>query len=238
MIGRLVAAIILAVVTLSPRLAAIDWPVVTYANALSNSSIASIAAPARATTTGNQILVGLIHQGTFSGCSDTATNTYTQVGSTTATDGGSNKLVLMKAYNITGNAANVVTCSFSANSAFTALSVLEATMSGTGDPQQDADNANGTGTAIATPSLTLTGNAVIFSVIVGNGSSIQPNNSFLFLSGVATTIEANTQYFRTGFKMASTSQAATATQTSGTWGIIAMAMTVPVSGSGQRSQVY
>lgn len=217
------------------------WPLLSRDVNLSIASISSLATAARSHTSGNFIVVTVLFQsGTVQDVTDTAGNTYTQVG-TEQTDGGSNKIRMYYAYNITGHASNVVTFTFSAGtSPFTIISVIEFDADGvTSDPLQNTAQDSGTGTAITSGSITVTGPAVIVGQAIGNSGSLKcSGDGTLHLPWFGT----NGEYLSTLVLFSESNVAATLTQnSSNTWGIIAAAFTAPLSASaagGETSHTF
>jgi hypothetical protein len=90
-------------------------------------SSTTIASAAKATTTGNLIVVpihGFTGGNTITGCVDTASNTYAQATGAYA-DGVNGLNDIWYAKNITGHAANVVTCTFANASLFRSIHQIE-----------------------------------------------------------------------------------------------------------------
>lgn len=90
-----------------------------------NGSSTTIAAPAAAHATGNLIVVGVRwfqNAGQTVSITDTAGNTYALI---SAVNRSNDELELYYAYNITGNAANIVTATFSAAATYRVILVLE-----------------------------------------------------------------------------------------------------------------
>lgn len=102
------------------------WGAITYVNsvgAFSLVSVGSLATVGTSHTTGNCLVVGVrINQSqSVSSVTDTAGNTYTQAA--TLLDGSGDRLAVWTATNITGNAANIVTATFSSSSTASWVSV-------------------------------------------------------------------------------------------------------------------
>src|SRR5580692_1006671 len=102
---------------------------ISFVNAAANfngSSAASIAAPATSLTAGNLIVVavrfGSTNIANVSGISDTAGNAYRFVVSTISNSAG---VGLWYSANVSGNASNVVTASFSPNLAATSIVTMQ-----------------------------------------------------------------------------------------------------------------
>ena len=98
------------------------------ANASNNTAAATtIASGALATTTGNAIFVAISaysSNGTVTGVADTAGNTYVRAGNEEGGD-ATHKASVWYALNITGNASNVVTATYTGSSAYRCIAVAQ-----------------------------------------------------------------------------------------------------------------
>lgn len=129
-------------------------------------------------TAGNLIVVTHRGSGTGTTPTDTAGNTYTRIGSTTL----NNNVKMWYAYNITGNANNVVSLSVN-NRDFGALDAVQYSgVKADGDPLETfvANNTNASSTATSNPFNTTSAVGVIVS-----GAS--PNTN-------STSVAAGTNY--------------------------------------------
>lgn len=100
---------------------------IAFVNATSGTNDAggtTLAATAASHTTGNVLVVGIVHTGAgaATGVTDTASNAYTDTGIHAVH--GSDRIDIWTAKNITGNAANVVTAAFP-SSTFRRVMVLQ-----------------------------------------------------------------------------------------------------------------
>ena len=217
----------------------IAWP---FKSRVAISNIAAVTSPAFPHTTGNQLVFGIVYQstGTVTSVTDTAGNTYTQCG-TQSTDGGSNKIQLWRAFNITGNAANVLTPHLGSGTfSFCGVMVIEMSMVGTSDPFQNTASASGNSTTPSSGSVTVSGDSALISIGVANGGSI--------LSGTGGSIQTNFfgrennpdngGFFVNTFELTSTSKAAAVKSATGTWGVLAGSFTIPTVGSGGASTAH
>ena len=152
---------------------------IAFVNAAANvtaGSASSIAAPATSLTTGNLIVVGVrlntltIIPGGNATLSDTAGNLYRYVASIPDSANGA-QLEAYYASNVTGNAANVVTASFTA-SAFTSIVTLQIAGLATGSPLDAfAFAQNTTGATITSGALTTTVAAEMLVMIAQQSST-------------------------------------------------------------------
>jgi len=107
------------------------WATIAYVNSSvfqgSGSAQTSLATAALNVTTGNLIVVtvSINSSGTVSSISDTAGNTYHQATGCYETYSSSNASDIWYAYNVTGNANNVVTVVVSANVNYNAVSQIQ-----------------------------------------------------------------------------------------------------------------
>lgn len=127
--------------------------------ARNDSGGTSLAAPSMATTTGRYLFVGVSHYYpgvNISGVSDTAGNTYTKAGSTQGGDSSHDQELWYTADPITGNAANVVTVTYSASAQYRVITVGEFSLSGS---TSVAYSSEATG-AITSSGTTHTSNSV------------------------------------------------------------------------------
>ena len=183
----------------------------------SAAAVASRATAAQAHTHGNLLVVLVSRQSTEDvTVTDTAGNTYTLAHEFTES-GNPNHLSIFYAYNIFGHAANVVTATLaSGTGAYFMLSVREFKGFGLVDPLIDFDNGDGNGTAVAAPSLSLSGQeAVIVAEIEADNQGITAGTGF------TSNVNSVTTHFADAFKVIEASEAATANCTSGDWRIIA-----------------
>ena len=215
----------------------VTWPFVTRVGSTTTPAGSTSAALTVPHTTGNQLVVGIVYQssGTVTSFTDTAGNTYTQCGSQ-ITDGGPNKVQMWRAWNITGNAANIVTAHLGSSTfGFVAIAVLELTMVGTSDPLQNTAGTNGSGTAASSGSVTVTGNAAIVGMAVMNTSGtfrgVSPTAAFPFstVNGASTS----GQFLGSTLQLTTASAAAQLAQTvAATWAILAVSVTIPGAAGG------
>lgn len=122
-----------------------------------NGSASSIASTAQSHTTGNLIVVGVRWLRSSSQDSntptDTAGNTYALI---SQVDRSSDRIEMWYAYNVTGNASNVVTVTFTAAATYRVIGVVE--FSGVltaSDPKDQAPTGGGAAaTSVSTGSFT------------------------------------------------------------------------------------
>lgn len=196
-----------------------------FVNRVSNesvSAVSNISAPAANHVAGN-LLVALVSQqnngaGVANTITDTAGNTWYQAGTTYASASLQNYLSIYYAYNITGNAANVVNAAFSPtpSGGYCEIKVLQFSGFGTSDPFGAQVAATGTSTTPTSPSVTTIGAS---SVIVG---WIEADYRFIAAgSGFTAGGASPSGYFFDEYKIVSASQTAAATCASGDWRITA-----------------
>ena len=202
------------------------WPFVSRVAANNNAST-----PARAHTAGNQLIFGVSYQGTptITGVTNTAGDTFTQIGSEVTN--GVNKVRLYYAYNITGHASDVCTINISAGSfTFVIVNVIELAMDGTADPLQGTNQASGTSTTISTGSITVTDPAAIIAMCETDGGDANGSNGHLAIPFNGSS----GQFFYSTLKFVTASEAAELAQASAAFAIIGASFTVPldIAGSG------
>lgn len=180
-----------------------------------NTQDVSVDAPAMATTSGNTLVVGVGYNknadiGTT--VTDTAGNVYVDAG--ILLSDGVHIQRLYYATNITGDAANVVHVVLGTACPFSVVGVME--FSGiASSPLIDKQTANATGTAMATPTLTLAGfpSAVIYAIGVASGG---------VTAGTGYSGPGFGSFFGHEYKIVTASEAAVMTNgTSSTWGMTA-----------------
>lgn len=147
-------------------------------------AVGSLATPAFVATAGNLIVVSIRHNtglGVTIAITDTAGNTYTQIKE--ANLGGVDRIRLYYAYNCLGNAANVVTCTFTGGTV-EFVSLLAAQYSGirsATDPLDASASGNGTGTTATSGSFTTTqANELCIASAswAATGSTFTPGDSY------------------------------------------------------------
>lgn len=154
-------------------------------------------------TTGNCIVAAVsVQSATAPTVTDTAGNTYTDVG-VLATQ-GTNRLRLFVAKNITGNASNVVTANISPAANGLYIAAYEFSGVDTTTPVADSNTATGTGPSVSSPSLSIgtASSAAVVGVASLNSSqtatgtngytAASPNNFWFDAYHVTTSSEALT----------------------------------------------
>lgn len=163
---------------------------ITIANNSFGGNIATsttVASSATATTAGNLICVGIrwgnATSQTVTGVADTAGNTYTAL--TAVVNGTSDAEQIWYAKNITANAANVVTATFSATSAANAIYIWEVSGLDKTSPlvAQPSGVGVGSGTSIATGTFT-TGNDNEITFAIGTAFAVGTTWTSVLNSGL------------------------------------------------------
>jgi len=189
-------------------------------------AVGSIATNAQAHVTGN-LLVALISRqsNTAITVTDTAGNTYQQLGSDYMEAGNTNRLAIWYAYDITGHASNVVTAALTSGTAgYFMISVREFSGFGSADPGGASAGADGNGTAPTTASLAVTGpEAVIVAIVEADLQSIVAGSGFTGddIDGIG--------FFLDEEKIVTAAEEADATCGSGDWRILGGVFNAPAS---------
>lgn len=193
-------------------------------NTVSASGVASASTAAASHTTGNLLVVFVSFQtiigATSVTLSDTAGNTYTAIGTLLAR--GTNRLQLWYCANCTGNASNIVTATAVGGSApELAVSVRQFSGAATSSVLEGSPpTATGSGTSISSGSVTVTASE---AVIVAGMEADAKN----FVAGTGYTLDtftgASGLFFADEYHIVTASEAATASCSSGAWGICAAA---------------
>lgn len=128
---------------------------------LTGSSFTTLATAAFVATAGNLIVIGLGQDTNTtrpSSITDTAGNTYTRVVGADATPGSLDLITLWYAFNITGNASNVVTAHWAGNHEYGSMNVMQFSGVLTTDPIDVGTSAIATSpaTSITSGSFTTT----------------------------------------------------------------------------------
>ena len=179
-------------------------------------------------TAGNLLLVAVRYEG--GGGSDTATvsftdtagNTYTQIGA--ATDSNGARAHLFKVEDCLGNASNVISGTISAARSFRRLSYAQYTGAATISENGTAITGNGSGTAIGPGSITLGGAGLLVCGISHfNNRSITVGSEFSALVAGGTTSSPNDFHaLQEGFPGSGGSKTIDATlSTSDSWAAVA-----------------
>lgn len=156
---------------------------------------------------------------------DTAGNTYHQAGS--AVTQGSHRLEIWYAYNITGNAANIVTAALTSGSAaYFLISVRQFSGFGTSDPFDNQNGSTGNSTSLSTGNITVAGaQDVIVAGMEADGQGIVGGTNYtldLFNGGIG-----DGRYFADEYHIVTAAESATATANSGAWGITGASFKAP-----------
>jgi hypothetical protein len=183
-------------------------------------STSPLAATAANHTTGNLLWVFVLTQNANAvTVSDTAGNTFTQIGVTITS--GINRLRQYYAKNITGHATNVVTATYAGATAYSVLGVRQFSGCDTSSPLNGSNTGTGaSGTAIATGTITIVGsNSVICAGIEADGQPITAGSGYAI-----TAITGGGGFTADEYKLVSASEAATATgNASNVWAIVGAA---------------
>lgn len=154
---------------------------IAYVNSATGSADASsstIATTAANHTTGNLLVAFVVWNhasNTLSSVSDTAGNTWTRITGTDALHGTADRCEMFYAKNITGNASNTVTATFSGGAAFRRIAVVQYSGVDTTAPLDQATKQTVTDTSITSPSFTTTSADEV--IIAGMGSDMGRNVS-------------------------------------------------------------
>jgi hypothetical protein len=171
---------------------------------------------------------------TISSVANTAGDTWTQAGSTLTTLDGS-KIDIYYAMNSIGNAADVVTWTYSGAVVYRAFSVLQFSGAATTSALITAPaGSTGTSTSAATSSLSISQNAVICAFGLFDAGAAVTVGSGYTGTNFAITGDAAT-YFFSEYKIVTTGQTATATGTSSNWAIQAAAFKEATAATTRRS---
>lgn len=192
-------------------------------NSVPATNTASESTAAASLTAGNLLVVCINYQtnapNSVSGITDTAGNTFTQRGSIQTQS--NNSLVIYSAENVAGHASNQVTVTFASENPFAAVAALQFSGAATSGATDGTAGASGSGTAISSGSVTVTAaEAVIVGMAEADGASHAAGGGGFTVTAFAGS---NGQYFGTGYKIVSASEAAAWSCGSGAWGIAAAA---------------
>lgn len=194
----------------------------------STASSTTLASPAISHTTGNLLIVMIETNGGMgvTNITDTASNTYTAVGS--EFNNGSNWYQIYYSENITGNASNVVTVTFSAARIYRAIVVYQVSGAATSSVLNTSKTASGTGTAIDSGTFALVASEEIVVMLLSFDATIATitGGTGFTLTNFAITGDAN-PYYADEYKIVTVDTAATATlSTSAGWAGIAASFKV------------
>jgi hypothetical protein len=166
---------------------------VNSTSGFSNGSATTIPATAANHTAGNLIVVHVCWSGTatLNSVADTASNAYTRVASSKGNNGTTDHVETFHAKNITGNASNVVTPTFSAASTFRRVIVHQYSGEDTTAPADVAGSGNVLAAAsITSSSFTTTVADEVISAAMsssGNDAGVAAGTSFtLRISALGT----------------------------------------------------
>lgn len=179
--------------------------------------------------TGGNILVAYM-SGQSSGVdgtiTDTAGNTWHETGAITAV-GGVNYMNIWYAYNVTGNASDVITFTWtSGTAAFAMLGVRQFSGYATSNPYNSRSTNSGSGTAMDSGTVTAGATTMIFT-----GAENDANATITGASGFTATNFCHA-YFADGYKITSGNTDATFTGTSNAWRMIGASFDLSSGGSG------
>jgi hypothetical protein len=146
----------------------------SHLDEVSGVAAGSASAPAINAVTGNFIVVGT-RGVNITGVADTAGNTYTKIAYYAGA--GSTNITFWYAYNITGNASNIVTATFASNTGYYNIAVAQYSGIRTAsDPLDVYDTAQATGTSVTSGAFTTT-NANDLIICYAANNSIAGTNS-------------------------------------------------------------
>ncbi len=191
-----------------------------------------ITCPAMSTTTGRTLVAFFRHDpnagAAITGVTDTAGNAYTKDAAASGTDLYSALMTAWYAYNITGNASNVITAAISGNVVYRTYDIHELNIASASNPHLDGDFATGNSTALATPSLSIgaAASATVVAFTCAPALGQMPGSGYTL-----TTFNLDfdsTQYFGSETKVITAGEAATATANTGQWAISAMTFGIVV----------
>lgn len=156
----------------------------------------TVASAAKSTTTGNLIAVFVCAQegagtNTITGVADTAGNTYTP-GTLYGSGGGGALAQWFYAHNITGNASNVVTATFSGNNRYKHIIQVEISGPATSGAFSDESGAtNFSGSSISAGDLTLSGDGIfLYGASSTNDRTWTPDGSYTEINDWGTSATA------------------------------------------------
>jgi hypothetical protein len=168
-----------------------SWAAIAYVNSsggnAGSANVTTTTTAALSTTTGNFIAVAInfaINSSSVSSVTDTAGNTYHQCGNCSA-NSSNNQEDVWYAYNITGNASNVVTVNLGSAAQYLYVSQVQFSGVKTTSPAQDSNNGFATGaTSVTTASISPSNaNGLNFvSFNISNGPSPTAGGSYTILS--------------------------------------------------------
>lgn len=202
-----------------------------------NTSDTTVASPAQAHVTGNLIVVGVRWYRSsaqdISSVVDTAGNTYTFISSK---NDGADQVELWYAYNVTGNASNVVTVTFSGITSYRVVCVGEFSGAKTSATPLDQAPAGGTATTASVTTGAFTPAeadevSVAFSEVANIGNTWTPD------TGYTSQVQDSDTICMMQYKVgpATSSQTVTATTGSGPTKIIIAATFKQESGGGSTN---
>lgn len=197
--------------------------VINRREGFTQSSVSTLATASASTTTGNLIWVWANAQnsGATITVTDTAGNTYTQIGTPVQSNpggGGVNYGYQFYAKNITGNASNVVTM-HGTFAGYTVIAMYEISGLDIVSPLVDNKTAAGTGNPAATASLTLSGSSIILAGTEQDGQSIVAGSGYT----LTRITDGLGSYTADEYQITSTSQTASVTSGGGGWQMVAAA---------------
>lgn len=201
-------------------------------NGATAAPASSVVTTAASTTTGNLLVVGIGRSqlANVSSVVDTAGNTWIQAINNSAYT--TNRTDIWYAYNITGNAANIVTVTFALATVYAHVACYEFSGFSTTDPlDATVANVTGSGTSISTGTVSVAGSEdVIVAKIVADSNGMAAGSGYT-LTDFAVSGDA-TKYFADEYKIVTASEAATATCSSGGWGACAASFKIVTAASG------
>lgn len=182
----------------------------------------TIATPSRAHTAGNLLVAMFSWQiSSFTSIADTAGNTWHDTGINFT--GGNNIMRIYYAYNISGNASNVVTVTLSGGGTYRTIVVYEISGAGTSDPlNTTSTGTDTTGTSITTATLTISATSEIICALVVGSPTITGGSGYTLVNFGLTGSDP-TAYFADEYHIISASEAATASNGSSAFWCVAAA---------------
>ena len=195
------------------------------------SAVSTVSASAMNVTAGNLLVVFTSNQhgSTPPTLSDTAVNTWHQASTTFARELNVNNLSIFYAYNVTGNASDVVTATLpSGTGAYFVIGVYQFSGFGSSDPYTDYQTSPlnpSSASSGSTATITASSNAVIVAGVEADNLGIAQG------SGYTATVNSQTGYFADEYAVVAGSQAATFNFTNAPYSIVGASFDAPATPS-------
>lgn len=188
-----------------------------------SASAGSVAVTYGSTTASGNLLVALITRTTghaVSSVTDSAGNSWVQAG-TTLSNADNNDFDIWYAKNATAN-AGAVTATLASATTYLQMAIYEVSGADTSAPYDTSATGSGFGTAVASGTLTLaTANEIIFAMVIATPPGVTQGTNYTG-TNYTVTGDANA-YFLAEYHIVTANEAATASASSGNWGILAAA---------------